>query len=37
VIRTYKHLNIRSKLEPHERFSKPVTSSMEVGWGITPR
>ena len=30
--RSYMHMNIRQKLEPCERFAKPVLSSQEYGW-----
>mmetsp|Transcript_9059 Transcript_9059/g.22689 ORF Transcript_9059/g.22689 Transcript_9059/m.22689 type:complete len:126 (+) Transcript_9059:252-629(+) len=30
--RSYMHMNVRSKLEPCERFAKPVTSAQEYGW-----
>jgi hypothetical protein len=30
--RLYMHLNVRTKLEPCERFTKPVTSAQEYGW-----
>ena len=26
------HLNVRSKLDPNERYSKPVTTAQEYGW-----
>lgn len=34
-IRLYKKLNIRSKLEPCQKYKRPITSSQEVGWGMT--
>ena len=33
-IRLYKKLNIRPKLEPCEKFARPITSSQEIGWGV---
>ena len=36
-IRLYKKLNIRSKLEPCQKYKRPITSSQEVGWGMMSR
>lgn len=33
-IRLYKKLNIRPKLEPCEKYARPITSSQEIGWGV---
>mmetsp|Transcript_20010 Transcript_20010/g.32449 ORF Transcript_20010/g.32449 Transcript_20010/m.32449 type:complete len:126 (-) Transcript_20010:430-807(-) len=30
--RAYMHMNVRTKLEPCERFTKPVTTAQEYGW-----
>ena len=33
-LRTMKHLNLRPKLEPCQKWKRPVTSSQEIGWGL---
>jgi hypothetical protein len=30
-----KRLNVRPKLEPCEKYRRPMTSSQEIGWGMT--
>jgi len=34
-LRTMKQLNVRPKLEPCEKYRRPMTSSQEIGWGMT--
>lgn len=30
--KSYMHMHVRSKLETHEKYSEPITTSQEIGW-----